>query len=196
MKVNATRVELGEAEAAMSSLTRRLQTSQLQFDALAAKKFQLKAGRSTLNFLPWPMVYSPKDPLSPSCDFWDESKFLRITACTLCSFPFPQNDIVVSSGKHLYHSFCASVVFSRNCKCMAKGCQDLSHLEWHQSFGWGEPDAELSERELTLGLAEERRRIMKERIEQARSRLPTINKFTFQLMPYILIRIVCMIIHS
>ena len=89
VKVNATRVELDEAEAAMVSLTRHLQTSKLQFDALAAEKFQLKAGRSTLNFLPWPMVYSPKDPLLPSRDFWDESKFLRITACSLCSFPFP-----------------------------------------------------------------------------------------------------------
>ena len=180
VKVNATRVELGEAEAAMASLTRHLQTSQLQFNTLAAKKFQLKAGRSTLNFLPWPMVYSPKDLPLPSRDLWDESKFLRIIACSLCSFPFPQNDIVVSSCKHLYHPFCASVVFSRNSKCMVEGCQDFSHPEWHRSFGWGERDAELSERELTLGLAKERRRIMKERIEEARSRLPAISKFTFQ----------------
>ena len=195
VKVNATRLELGEAEVGMASLTRRLQTSQVQFDALAAEKFQLKAGRSTLNFLPWPMVYSPEDPPLPSRDFGDDSKFLRITTCSLCSFPFPQNDIEVSSCKHLYHPFCASVVFSRNSKCMAEGCQDFSHPEWHRSFGWGEPDAELSERELTLGLAEERRRIMKERIEQARSRLPTINKFTFQLMPCLLVRILCRIVN-
>ena len=78
---------------------------------------------------------------------------------------------------------------------MAEGCQDFSHLEWHQSFGWGEPNAELSERELMLGLAEERRRIMKERIEQARSRLLAISKFTFQLMPCLLVRILCMIVH-
>ena len=38
-KVNAARVELGEAEAGMASLMRRLQTSQVQFDALAAKNF-------------------------------------------------------------------------------------------------------------------------------------------------------------
>ena len=141
------------------------------------------------------MVYSPEDPPLPSCDFGDDSKFFRITACSLCSFPFPHNDIVVSSCKHLYHPFCASVVFSRNSKCMAEGCQDFSHPEWHRSFGWREPDAKLSERESTLGLAEERRRIMKERIEQARSKLPAISKFTFQLMPCPLVRILCMIVH-
>ena len=131
VKVNAARVQLGKAEAGMASLMRCLQTSQVQFDALAVEKFQLKAGRSTLNFLPWPMVYSPKDPPSLSRDFEDESKFLRIIACSLCSFPFPQNDIVVSSYKHLYHPFCASVVFSRNSKYMAEGCQDFSHPKWH-----------------------------------------------------------------
>lgn len=189
-KVKAARVELGKAEAAMASLTRSLENSQLQFDALAAEKFQLTAGRSTLNCLPWPMVYSPEDPPSPSRDFWDDSRFIRITACSLCSFPFPQSDIVVSSCKHLYHPFCASVVFSRNCKCVAEGCFKLSHPAWHRSFGWGEPDAELSQRELTLGLAEERKRIMKDRIDQARSKLPAIGKFTFQLRLCLVIQFV------
>ncbi len=53
----------------------------------------------------------------------------------------------------------------------------MSHPKWHQSFGWGEPNAELSQRELTLGLAEERRRIIKERTDEARARLPAVGKF-------------------
>jgi hypothetical protein len=181
LKVAAAIEELQQAEAAMESLTRGLHSRQLQFDALAAEKFQLKTGRSSLNFWPRPMVYLPSDPL-PSCDFSDESKFIRITTCSLCSFPFPQNDIVVSSCKHLYHPFCASVVFVRNCKCMAIGCGELSHPEWHRSFGWGEPTTELSERALMLGLAEERRRIMQERTDQARARVPGVGKFTLEFL--------------
>jgi len=61
---------------------------------------------------------------------------------------------------------------------VAVGCGDLSHPDWHRSFGWGEPSPELLERTRMLGLAEERRRLLQERIDQAKAMVPADGKFT------------------
>jgi hypothetical protein len=176
LKVAAAKEELERVESKIQSMTRALEIGQMQFYALAAEKLLFKQGKSNFNFWPCPMVYSLGDSKMPSSDLGDESNFIRITACNLCSFPFPQNDIVVSSCKHLYHPFCASILFVKNCKCVAIGCGELSHPDWHRSFGWGEPPAELLDKALMLGLAEERRRLMQERTDQARAMVPLAGK--------------------
>jgi hypothetical protein len=59
---------------------------------------------------------------------------------------------------------------------VAIGYGELSHLDWYRSFGWGEPPAELLDRALMLGLAEARRRLMQEKTDQARARVPSAGK--------------------
>lgn len=178
VKVAAAKEELKLAEEEIQALTRGLETGQVQFDALAAEKFLLKQGRSASNFCPQPMVYARGEPTTVEIGDTDESQFIKITTCCLCDFPFPQNDIVVSSCKHLYHPYCASVLYVRSCKCVAVGCGELSHPEWHRSFGWGEPSPELLEREMVLGSAEERRRLLQERTNEAKAKAPSDGKFT------------------
>lgn len=77
------------------------------------------------------MVYSKEKGVGIS----DGSEFLEISTCSLCQFLFPSNDIIVSPCRHLYHPYCASVVFVHGGTCIAKGCHNLSHPEWHKSFG-------------------------------------------------------------
>ena len=105
-----------------------------------------------------------------------ESSVIWVTVCCLCSFPFPHSDIVISSCRHLYHPFCASVLFSNNKACVAMDCKSFSHPEWHRSFGWGEPSADLVQRALMLGLAEERKKILQDRSDAAKAKCPHAGK--------------------
>jgi hypothetical protein len=159
------------AEVELQSVEAVLEGRQKQFNALAAENFQLKRGNSNASFWPRPMVYSQDVSTSP-LGFIDDCRSIAIGVCCLCLFPFPQNDIVVSSCRHLYHPFCASVVFANSCKCLAKGCGEVPHPEWYNSFGWGEADAEMRDRSSMLGIAEERSRILHARADHAKALLP------------------------
>lgn len=164
---------LQRAETTLATLAQKILCHRLEFDALVAQSWSLKRGRIDCSFCPRPAIYAPmeENPLELT-SFSAETSFLGITVCSLCSFPFPHNDIIVSSCRHLYHPFCASVVFSNTNKCMAVGCKAMSHPEWHRSFGWGEPGPELVERALMLGLAEERKKILQDRSDAAKARCP------------------------
>ena len=164
------------AELELQSVEAFLEGRQKQFNALAAENFQLKRGNSNASFWPRPMVYSQDVSTSPS-ETLDDCSSLAIGVCCLCLFPFPHNDIVVSSCRHLYHPFCASVVFVNSCKCLAKGCGEVPHPEWYNSFGWGEPPAEMQDRASMLGIAEERSRILHARADHAKALLPASGEF-------------------
>jgi hypothetical protein len=101
-------------------------------------------------------VYSEEYSLEKS----DGSDILRIITYTLCQVPFSHSGIIVLSCRHVYHSFCAWVLFVHGRKCITNGCQSLSHAKWHRSFGWREPGLEMLQRALMLGCAEERRKIL------------------------------------
>lgn len=177
-----------QAEADMAILVKKTECHQLEFDALVAELGSLKRGKSGASFWPRPMVYAPlEEPISDLMDYSDETMFIRVTVCSLCSFPFPQSDIIVSSCRHLYHPFCASVLFVNSSKCTAMGCKSLSHPEWHRSFGWGEPSPDLVQRALMLGLAEERKKILKDRSDAAKDKCPAAGKFNLKLSYNVLI---------
>jgi hypothetical protein len=80
------------------------------------------------------MICSREDPAPSTNDLYDDSKIIIITPCCLCSFPFPQNDIILSSCRHLYHPFCASILFVNNSKYLSKYCGEFCHPDWHRSF--------------------------------------------------------------
>ena len=166
-------LHLQRAETTLATLAQKIQCHRLEFDALVAQSWSLKRGRIDCSFCPRPAIYAPMEENALEMTSSSaEICVLDITVCSLCSFPFPHNDIVVSSCRHLYHPFCASVVFSNTNKCTAVGCKAMSHPEWHRNFGWGEPGPELVERALMLGLAEERKKILQDRSDAAKGRCP------------------------
>jgi len=55
---------------------------------------------------------------------------------------------------------------------LAKGCGEVPHPEWYNSFGWGEANAEMRDRSSMLGIAEERSRILHARADHAKALLP------------------------
>ena len=116
-------LEPGEAESESDKIMVMLEGRQKQFDALAAENFQLKRGKSNSTFWLCPMVYSQECWESPQLECLPNS--IEIGLYCLCMFPFPQNDIVVSSCRHLYHHFCTSVLFVNFSKCLAKGCGEF-----------------------------------------------------------------------
>jgi hypothetical protein len=63
-------------------------------------------------------------------------------------------------------------------KCVAKGCQSLTHPEWHRNFEWGEPGSEMLERASMLGCAEERRKILQQKMEAAKRACPSAGKLS------------------
>jgi hypothetical protein len=180
--------ELQQSKATLEFLTKRVEANQLQFDALVAKKFQLKREKSASCFWPRPVVYFGEDPTPSTMDLYDESKNIRITPCCLYLSHFPQNDIILSSYRLFYHPFCASILFVNNSKCLSKGCRQYCHLDWHRNFGWNEPSIHLVERALMLGLAEEKSRILKARLDNAQAKLATLGNFLF---PYFNFVILC-----
>ena len=78
----------------------------------------------------------------------------------------------VASCRQLYHPFCASVLFVNSSKCLVKGCGEFPHPDWYNSFGWGEPTAEMRDRASMLGLAKERGQILHARADLAKAMLP------------------------
>jgi len=60
---------------------------------------------------------------------------------------------------------------------MAVGCKAMVHPEWHRSFGWGEPSPNLVERALMLGIAEERKKNLQDRLDAAKSKCPNFGAY-------------------
>jgi hypothetical protein len=181
-RLTVLRDQLKLAETNVVNMAHGIEAHRLQFDALAAELFQLWRGNSVGTFWPRSMVYSDEQTIK-KCHGSDT---LRITSCALCQVPFLYSDIIVSSCRHVYHLFCASVIFVHGGKCIAKGCQSLSHLEWHRSFGWKEPSSEMLQRASMLGCAEERRKILLLRMEEAKGACATASKLSVSTMESIL----------
>jgi hypothetical protein len=70
-------------------------------------------------------------------------KLVAVSTCVLCSFSFPNADIIVAPCLHVYHPWCASVVFGKGNRCALKTCDAYVHPSWHQSFGWGNPSEDM-----------------------------------------------------
>ena len=159
-------------------MAQKIQCHQLEFDALVSLSWSLKRGRAGTGFIPRPPVYAPLEgtPMELTSSS-NETAFMGITLCSLCSLPFPHCDIIVSSCRHLYHPFCASILFVNDNKCMAVGCKAMAHPEWHRSFGWGEPSPNLVERALMLGLVEERKKILQDQLDAVKSKCPNFGAY-------------------
>ena len=69
------------------------------------------------------------------------------------------------------------MLFVNSSKCLAKGCGEVPHPKWYNSFEWGEPLAEMRHQASMLGIAEERGRILHARADQAKALLPANGEF-------------------
>ena len=175
------RVDLGEQKAAeleLEGVAAMLEGRQKLFDALSAENFQLKRGKSNASIWPRPMVYSESSDAAV-VGSQGAPAAVEITACCLCLFPFPCNDVVISCCRHLYHPFCASVVFVNCQACVAKGCGAIPHPDWYNSFGWGHPSPEMRDRGRQLGVVQERSRVLQARASCAKEMLPSNGTFSF-----------------
>ena len=133
----------------------------------------MKQGKSNASFWPCPMVYPQEHFELPPHNSHDDSNCITIGVCCLCLFPFPQHNIVVSNCRHLYHPFYASLLFVNSSKCMAKGCGEIPHPDWYNSFGWREPPTEMKDQASMLGVVEERGPILHARKDQGKAMLPS-----------------------
>lgn len=167
------RSALEVADLVVENMAHGIEAHHLQFEALRMELVQIRNGKFSGTLWPRPIVYAEEKAFENS----DDSLVLLVSSCCLCQFPFPTNDIIVSSCRHLYHPFCASVVFGSGGVCTAKGCQSESHPEWHRSFGWSEPSAEMVQKTSMLGCMEEQRKLLQFRMKEAKAALPNTGKF-------------------
>lgn len=109
----------------------RLVLKQRQLSAFSEEQSKLQTGSRPLAIQPWPLLY-PKASGSVL-----DKKYILVTRCSLCTFEFPQFDVVIASCQHLYHPWCALVVFSKGAKCVEPKCNEIADPKWQKSFGWG-----------------------------------------------------------
>lgn len=147
------RSNLELAELVVENMVHGIEAHRLQFEALKMELVQIRYGKSLGTFWPQPIVY----PEEKGAENWDGSAVLVLSMCSLCQFSFPTNDIIVSSCRHLYHPFCASVVFVGGGPCIAKECHSELHPEWHRSFKWSKPSAKMVQKASMLGCMEEQK---------------------------------------
>jgi hypothetical protein len=95
--------------------------------------------------LPWPMLYPKTTEPAP------ESRSIVVTVCSLCAAEFPDWDVIVASCQHLYHPWCALIVFGKANKCVHEDCPGSVNSNWCKSFGWAPPAEEtLSDKDDTI----------------------------------------------
>jgi hypothetical protein len=63
---------------------------------------------------------------------------IRVTNCVFCMESFNDNDMVVSSCRHLYHPWCAVIHFRHTRTCASYDCSKVMLDIWCKSFGLGD----------------------------------------------------------
>lgn len=175
--LTAKKQQYEEKEADVADIQKRLAMKRIQHEGLHGDFHVLAAGRNVKGLCPTPMVYPIPDKVVIHSD---GPELLRVSSCAFCDISFPNSDIVVASCKHLYHPWCAKVVFSQGSRCVDIHCKALVHPDWHRSFGWGKPDEELEEFALRLGCDDENVRLLHARAEKARINCPNSGNNPFQ----------------
>ena len=117
-RLQSFRVELDLAQSIVDNTAHGIEAHCLQLQALEMELFHIRSGKNSGTFWPRPIVYSEE----MGTHNFDDSSFLQVSTCSMCQFSFPNYNIIVSCCRHLYHPFCALVVFARGGACIAKGC--------------------------------------------------------------------------
>ena len=174
LELNTMKMEAAKLEHVAHECQRLLQLKQIMLDGVKAECELLKMEKASLGFNHTPIAYPNHKIVN---DDLGEIMFLKITICSLCGFGFPKSDIIVSSCKHIYHPFCAKIVYQSGNRCADLNCtQALVDPDWFRSLGVGNINEELEQRAALLHCAEEGAQLLAERAETARLRSPNTGK--------------------
>ncbi len=93
----------------------------------------------------------PKPILHPSVEEnFDKLIYIQIKPCGFCVRGFHCNDIVVTSCRHTFHTFCLSEMLKDNNSCSIRG--QVLHLDWWHSFGFIDEDDDMRKSTNDMGL--------------------------------------------
>jgi len=176
-ELNSKKMEAVTAEHEVEECERVLRLKKIMLDGVKAECELLRIGRPTTGFHPTPILY-PSSKVDE--DDLGLGMFLKITTCSLCGFAFPKSDIIVSSCKHMYHPFCAKIVYQSGNRCVDLKCTEaFVDPDWFRSLGVGTVNGELQERAASLGCVEEDAKVLAKRYEDARLNYPDIGTLSF-----------------
>jgi hypothetical protein len=105
---------------------------------------KLKNREQGVAMLPHPILY-------PATGYEEDGFAVKITVCVKCHSGFRFSDIILSSYRHAYHPWCASVHFRNSNTCTYDLCKSMSGSEWAKSFGFKEFDADMVASEVAQG---------------------------------------------
>lgn len=145
------------AEKEVEEIEAKTKAQQRQLVAVTEEAMHLKFGGRPSGLHPWPMFY----PLVHGEDV--QVTIVAVRNCTLCSFPFPNHDIIVAPCMHVYHPWCAFVVFGKGSRCVLRSCQAAVHPSWHQSFGWGNLSEDIVKEARKINMDGEMKLLMEDR---------------------------------
>ena len=116
-KLEKLQEESARTESEYQQVLTNLDLKQTQLAAMTEELSQLKRGACPSGLQPWPLIYPDQRPDGTAL------QYLHVTICCLCGFNFPTFDIVVASCVHLYHPWCALVVFGKGSgRCIKSNC--------------------------------------------------------------------------
>lgn len=166
IKLSKAQKALSAKEAEYEDVDSRIRLQQKQLACFTDEASVLKFGGRPSAMHPWPAVY-PTQSASVSeegvpkvgeqgvpivseqgkltISNVDHTKYIAITVCSLCQFPFPNYNIVVASCLHLYHPWCALATFGKGGGCVQFKCFYGCDWAWLQIFGWPIESAEAQE---------------------------------------------------
>lgn len=101
----------------------------MQVGALQAEHAHLGHATAGLHMRPLPLVYS-------TVKAYNGGSTIDIGNCSLCGFCFPHSEFLSTSCRHLYHPWCAMVVFTQGTECCVHDCHQVQPIQWIMSFGW------------------------------------------------------------
>jgi hypothetical protein len=163
--------ESARIESELQQVLTNLDLKQTQLAAMTEELSRLKRGGCPSGLQPWPLIYPDNRPGGPVL------QYVHVTICSLCGFEFPNFDIVVASCVHLYHPWCALVVFGKGSgRCVKSNCGGYPHPDWFKSFGWGVPNEFIQEKAQLLGCQMEGTRLLAAREEKAKANCLTVGK--------------------
>lgn len=110
---------------------------QMQLQALTTQLLHFRKGDEGVSTHPHPMCY---------VELMDKNiANVQVMVFVVCNGPLPLGDIIVYNCWHLYHPWCATILFKSASSCKEEQCMGI-HPKWLKSFGFASPIVELEEK--------------------------------------------------
>lgn len=120
---------LATMDEALSVKRHSVAMKRMQVGAIQAEHAHLGHATGGLHMRPLPLVYS-------IVEVCNGRSSIDIGNCSLCGYGFPRSEFLSTSCRHLYHPWCATVVFTQGTVCCVPDCLQVQPIQWIMSFGW------------------------------------------------------------